>query len=49
MIDFPPDYCPYCGAELPGDGSKHHCPDYGAGVFHSPAIAAAVEAALSRF
>lgn len=42
MTDFPPDYCPYCGTELPGDGPKHRCPDCGSGVFHSPAVAAAV-------
>ena len=42
MTDFPPDYCPYCGAELRGDGPKHHCPGCGSGVFHSPAVAAAV-------
>jgi 8-oxo-dGTP pyrophosphatase MutT (NUDIX family) len=42
MTDFPPDYCPYCGAELRGDGPKHRCPDCGSGVFHSPAVAAAV-------
>jgi 8-oxo-dGTP diphosphatase len=42
MTDFPPDFCPYCGAELRGEGPKHRCPDCGSGVFHSPAVAAAV-------
>ena len=42
MTDFPPDFCPYCGAELRGKGPKHRCPDCGSGVFHSPAVAAAV-------
>lgn len=42
MTDFPPGYCPYCGAELRGEGPKHRCPDCERGVFHSPAVAAGV-------
>ena len=42
MTELPPSFCPYCGAELHGEGPKHRCPDCGSGVFHSPAVAAAV-------
>jgi len=42
VTDFPPDFCPYCGAELRGDGPRYRCPDCERGVYHSPAVAAAV-------
>lgn len=42
MTDFPPAFCPYCGAELRGEEPHYRCPDCGEGVFHSPAVAAGV-------
>ena len=42
MTDFPPSFCPYCGAELHGEDPRYRCPDCESGVFHSPAVAAAV-------
>lgn len=42
MTDFPPSFCPYCGGELRGEEPRYRCPDCDSGVFHSPAVAAAV-------
>ncbi|WP_435119466.1 NUDIX domain-containing protein [Halolamina sp. C58] len=42
MTDFPPSFCPYCGAELRGEEPSYRCPDCDSSVYHSPAVAAAV-------
>ncbi|MFW5939706.1 MAG: NUDIX domain-containing protein [Halolamina sp.] len=42
MTDFPPAFCPYCGAELRGEDPRYRCPDCERAVFHSPAVAAGV-------
>lgn len=42
MVEFPPSYCPSCGAALHGDGPRYGCPDCGRDVFHTPSIAVQV-------
>lgn len=43
MTEYPPTFCPSCGAELDDAASpRYDCPGCGRSVFHSPAVAAAV-------
>lgn len=42
MVEFPPSYCPSCGAALEGDGPRYGCPDCGREVFHTPSLAVQV-------
>ena len=43
MTDYPPTYCPSCGAELDdASAPRYRCPGCDRRVFHSPAVAAAV-------
>lgn len=43
MVEFPPSYCPTCGAALSTDDApRYDCPECGRTVFHSPAIATQV-------
>jgi 8-oxo-dGTP diphosphatase len=43
MVQFPPSYCPTCGATLSAeDGPRYECPECGETVFHSPSIATQV-------
>lgn len=44
MVNYPPDYCPYCGAELSAvdPPSVHHCEACEEYVFHNPTPTARV-------
>lgn len=43
MVEFPPSFCPSCGAPLDdAEAPRYRCPDCGRSVFHSPSIAVQV-------
>lgn len=43
MTEYPPTYCPACGAELDASRApRYDCSECGDSVWHSPAVAAAV-------
>lgn len=43
MVEFPPSFCPSCGAPLDDTRApRYDCPECGRGVFHSPSVAVQV-------
>lgn len=49
MVEFPPTYCPSCGATLDdADAPRYRCRDCGRHVFHSPSVAVQVAVVRRR-